>query len=120
MLWSRPSAGVASLLLAAAGVAACGGTSAPAAPTPQPPGEVVTGQKCGDGDPHLAGPYVYANNQWGRNKVPAGQTFQQCLQTRVVSGRTEYGWTFRWPGHEPSVKKVTVTFSGSGDKRLPK
>jgi hypothetical protein len=92
MSWPVAGAGVASLLLAAAVMAACGGASAPAAPTPQPPGEVVTGQKCGDGDTYLVGPYVYANNQWGRNKVPAGQTFQQCLQTRVVSaGRSTAG-----------------------------
>lgn len=87
------------LLLAAA---ACGGGSRrPDAVAPTPTD--VLEQKCTNGDTFVVGPYTYANNQWGRNKVPAGQAFQQCLQARAQGGQTQYGWTFRWPGHDPSV-----------------
>jgi hypothetical protein len=91
--------GLAAVLLAAA----CGGSPTQPGPAPLPAGGVVAEQRCSDGDTYVVGPYTYANNQWGKGKVPSGQTYQQCLQTRTVNGRTQYGWTFNWPGHEPSV-----------------
>ena len=50
---------------------------------------------------HWDGPYKYENNQWGHDKS-AGE-FEQCLLERQVAGRTQLGWTWHWPGHDPSV-----------------
>lgn len=50
---------------------------------------------------YMDGPYKYENNQWGHEKSAGG--FEQCLLRRQLGGRTEYGWTWSWPGHDPSV-----------------
>jgi Glycosyl hydrolase family 12 len=48
-------------------------------------------------------PYRYENNEWGSGKARGG--FEQCLLERAVSGSTrpERGWTWTWPGTDPSV-----------------
>ncbi len=50
---------------------------------------------------HVDGPYKYENNQWGHKKATG--KFEQCLLKRTVEGRTEIGWTWNWPGVDPSV-----------------
>jgi hypothetical protein len=115
------------LLVVAELVPACGGSpTRPNVPAPLPPSGGVTSQKCSDGDTFVIGPYICANKQWGRNKVPPGQTYQQCPQTRVVNGQMQLGWTFRWPGHEPSVYAYpeimfgwTPWGGGASDARFP-
>jgi hypothetical protein len=56
---------------------------------------------CGAEAAHVDGPYKYENNQWGKKKAKG--KFEQCLLKRTVEGRTEVGWTWNWPGHDPSV-----------------
>lgn len=46
-------------------------------------------------------PYKYENNEWGSGK--ARGAFEQCLLERTVAGRTEHGWSWTWPGQDPSV-----------------
>jgi Glycosyl hydrolase family 12 len=48
-------------------------------------------------------PYRYENNQWGSGK--ARGSFEQCLLERGANGstRTERGWSWTWPGTDPSV-----------------
>ena len=46
-------------------------------------------------------PYNYENNQWGLGK--AHGHFEQCLLERTRGGATERGWTWDWPGTDPSV-----------------
>jgi len=50
---------------------------------------------------HFDGPYKYENNVWGADKAPG--KFEQCLLTRQSAGRTEVGWTWNFPGFDPSV-----------------
>jgi hypothetical protein len=47
------------------------------------------------------GPYKYENNVWGSSKAKG--KFQQCLLEREVAGRPERGWTWNFPGFDPSV-----------------
>jgi Glycosyl hydrolase family 12 len=47
------------------------------------------------------GRYRYENNVWGADKVKG--KFQQCLLTREQDGRTLVGWTWSFPGFDPSV-----------------
>jgi len=49
----------------------------------------------------ITGPYRYENNQWGKDKAKGKA--EQCLITREVAGHTEHGWTWNWPGFDPSV-----------------
>jgi glycosyl hydrolase family 12 len=46
-------------------------------------------------------PYKLENNQWGSGKEHG--KFEQCLLERTVSGHTERGWTWTWPGQDSSV-----------------
>jgi hypothetical protein len=50
---------------------------------------------------HVDGPYKYENNQWGKKKAKG--KFEQCLLKRTVEGKTEVGWTWNWPGLDPTV-----------------
>lgn len=43
----------------------------------------------------------YENNVWGAKK--ANGPFQQCLLSRERDGKEEWGWTWSWPGFDPSV-----------------
>lgn len=47
------------------------------------------------------GPYRHNNNVWGRDKAKGKS--EQCLLSRNVDGRVERGWTWQWPGFDPSV-----------------
>lgn len=49
----------------------------------------------------VAGPYRYSNNVWGKDKVKGSS--EQCLLSRKVDGRVERGWTWSFPGFDPSV-----------------
>jgi hypothetical protein len=57
--------------------------------------------RCGAWEVHVDGSYKYENNQWGQKKAKG--KFEQCLLKRTVQGRTEIGWTWNWPGVDPSV-----------------
>jgi hypothetical protein len=57
--------------------------------------------ECANGATFVDGPFTYENNQWGSGK--ARGKFEQCLLKRDVGGRTEYGWTWDFPGVDTSV-----------------
>src|SRR5262249_7738201 len=67
------------------------------------PGKNAPGvtSECSSGASHGEAPYRYNNNQWGRDK--AHGTFEQCLLWREVGGVSETGWTWNWPGFDPTV-----------------
>jgi Glycosyl hydrolase family 12 len=71
------------------------GAHAPGADLPQVKAE------CGNAATVTEAPYRYENNQWGSGKER--EKFEQCLLERTVPGRTERGWTWNWPGTNPSV-----------------
>src|SRR5450432_4180465 len=70
-------------------------------------------------------PYKYENNQWGSGKEHG--KFEQCLLERAVSGHTERGWSWAWPGQDSSVFAYPEIIFGwkpwtggrSSDHRLP-
>ena len=79
---------------------------------------------CATGAALVVGPYKYDNNQWGREKAPG--PFEQCLLERTVGQTRELGWTWNWPGTDPSVFAYPeIIFGlkpwggGSGDPRFP-
>ncbi|MES1179299.1 MAG: hypothetical protein ABUL62_33595 [Myxococcales bacterium] len=43
----------------------------------------------------------YENNQWGGSKAQGPH--EQCLLTREQNGQIQVGWTWNWPGFDPSV-----------------
>jgi hypothetical protein len=67
------------------------------------PGKLAPDVKshCANGYARLVGAYKYENNQWGHEKAQGDS--EQCLLQRERAGRTEYGWTWYWPGEAPSV-----------------
>jgi hypothetical protein len=67
------------------------------------PGKSAAGAtaNCADWAAHMDGPYRYENDVWGHSKAQGG--FEQCLLQRTVQGRQEHGWSWNWPGYEPSV-----------------
>jgi hypothetical protein len=77
-------------------------TSAAAGPV-SAPGKTAPGvtADCTIWSTHVEGPYKYENNQWGHHKAKG--KFEQCLLKRTVDGRFEVGWTWNWPGFDPSV-----------------
>jgi len=94
---------IAILAVVASLSAGCAARVAPPVSPSSQPVQQAAERKCEHGDRLVAGAFTYLNNQWGRDKVPAGETYEQCLVSRSAGDRTEYGWSFRWPGHEPSV-----------------
>lgn len=71
---------------------------------PTDPTDPVPGDKlCEDFAQIEVGPYLYQNNTWGADKLGAGESFTQCLVTRTVGGERQIGWTWNWPGLEPTV-----------------
>jgi len=75
-----------------------GPSAAGEAPGKSAPGVTA---KCDAYATHTAGPYRYSNNQWGSKKAKGKA--EQCLLLREVEGKTELGWTWNWPGFDPSV-----------------
>ena len=75
-----------------------GGADALGAPGKSEPG--VTSD-CQAWTSLLDGPWRYVNDQWGADKAQAG--FEQCLLRRDVTGDQQIGWTWSWPGFDPSV-----------------
>jgi len=67
------------------------------------PGKSLPGveAKCGEFFTINEGPYRYENNTWGSHK--ARGRWEQCLLEREVDDRVERGWTWNWPGLDPSV-----------------
>jgi len=73
----------------------------------------------------MAGPYRYTNDQWGSKK--ATTPFEQCLLKREGPERAKLGWTWNWPGLDPTVFAYpSITFGWkpwvggpSTDPRLP-
>jgi hypothetical protein len=57
--------------------------------------------ECNNGYAIADGPYRYENNQWGSDKAQG--PFEQCLLKRTVNGKRERGWTWNFPGTDPSV-----------------
>jgi hypothetical protein len=57
--------------------------------------------QCGSGAVLRDGPYTFENNQWGSHK--AHGHFEQCLLERSADGKTERGWSWDFPGTDPSV-----------------
>jgi hypothetical protein len=108
---------VRAVLLSALALAACATCppSAPSALSPSAaaqggadsqagaPGKVLSGvsANCLAWSSYQDGPYKYENNQWGRDKAQG--KFEQCLLKRESGGRAQYGWTWSWPGFDPTV-----------------
>lgn len=69
----------------------------------QAPGAHVPGveARCTNGAGRSQGAYRYENNQWGYDK--AHGAFEQCLLERRVEGALQHGWSWNWPGVDPSV-----------------
>src|SRR5437868_15194771 len=103
-------------LITAIGYSLSGCAATPvASSTTRPPGgggAAAAGSAPGQSDPgvtancqpdatEMSGSYRYNNNQWGRNKAKAKG--EQCLLTRQFAERTERGWSWSWPGFDPSV-----------------
>src|SRR5688572_18033065 len=71
------------------------------------------------------GPYKYENNTWGSDKAKGA--WEQCLLERSVAGKKEYGWTWNFPGFDPSVFSYPEIIFGwkpwsggpSSDARFP-
>ncbi|MET0791724.1 MAG: hypothetical protein ABW061_09410 [Polyangiaceae bacterium] len=100
-------------------LSACATSGAPDAASPATPGSLSRAAAIGSvsGAPGKTGPGIvadcsasavrtdgrfrYENNQWGAHKTQ--NKFEQCLLTRERGGKTEVGWTWNWPGFDPSV-----------------
>lgn len=92
--------------------AAPGATDAAAArksgapPAPEPwhaPGRTLPGvtARCEPWYLLEVGPYKYENDTWGSKKAQG--KWEQCVLTRDAGGKTEVGWTWNWPGNDPSI-----------------
>ncbi len=81
--------------------------------------------RCENGATITVGAYKYENNQWGSQK--AHGAFEQCLLERAAAAGTEYGWTWDFPGFDPSVYAYPEIIFGwkpwsggpSSDARFP-
>jgi hypothetical protein len=97
-------------------LAACSATPDAAAPE-APPSASAGALEAGTGAPgqHLPGVLAdcqawamrhegrlrYENNVWGSKKAQG--KFQQCLLSREHNGKQQLGWTWSWPGFDPTV-----------------
>jgi hypothetical protein len=71
------------------------------------------------------GPYTYENNTWGSSK--SSGDYEQCLLERSINGKRQVGWTWSWPGVNPSVFAYPEIIYGwkpwsggqSSDPKLP-
>jgi hypothetical protein len=57
--------------------------------------------KCNSGYAIADGPYRYENNQWGAGKAQG--PYEQCLLVRTVGGKKQRGWSWNFPGTDPTV-----------------
>lgn len=81
--------------------------------------------ECTDGYTKADGPYRYENNQWGAGKAQG--RYEQCLLERRVDGQKQRGWTWNFPGTDPSVFSYPEVIFGwkpwtggkSTDRHLP-
>jgi len=131
-----PRSLIATTLILASGYSLSGCAAAPAADGGQPsvasnavsaPGKNEPGvtANCRPDATEMSGPYRFNNNQWGRKKARGGA--EQCLLTREVAGHSERGWTWNWPGVDPTVFAYPEIEFGwkpwsggkSTDRRLP-
>jgi hypothetical protein len=86
---------------AAPATASAGPSTAPEpwhAPGKSLPGVVA---RCNEWATIEVGPYRYENDTWGSKKAKG--KWEQCVLSREVSGKTELGWTWNWPGNDPSI-----------------
>jgi hypothetical protein len=91
------------------------------------PGKSASGVKaqCDAFATQSDGPYRYENNTWGSDKAKG--PWEQCLLERTSSGKTERGWTWNFPGFDPSVFSYPEIIFGwkpwsggaSSDARFP-
>lgn len=67
------------------------------------PGKTLAGvvSHCGAWTSVFAAPWRYTNDQWGADK--AAGAFEQCLLTRETADGLQIGWTWSWPGFDPTV-----------------
>jgi hypothetical protein len=49
----------------------------------------------------VVAPWRYTNDQWGADKAQGA--YEQCLLTRETPDGQQIGWTWSWPGFDPSV-----------------
>ena len=64
---------------------------------------------CADGDELTRPGFRYENNVWGKGDLT---DYEQCLLKRIVSGRTQYGWRWRWPLAAGNVKAYPEVIYG--------
>ena len=64
---------------------------------------------CSDGDELTSPGFRYENNVWGKGDIT---DYEQCLLRRIVAGGTQYGWRWRWPLAEGSVKAYPEVIYG--------
>jgi hypothetical protein len=79
---------------------------------------------CTDGWKIRLGSYEYMNNMYAKAKAKG--SYEQCLVSRDVDGKTELGWSWDWPGFDPLgfgypeiIFGWKPWFSQSTDSRLP-
>lgn len=55
--------------------------------------------------------FVYENNVWNQGTIKREQR-AQCLLTRVVAGKVQYGWRWQWPRGNGTVKAYPEVIYG--------
>jgi hypothetical protein len=83
---------------------ASGQNAVPRKPEPwHAPGSSLPGvdARCTEWASIEIGPYKYENDTWGSKKAQG--KWEQCVLKREVDGKTELGWTWNWPGNDPSI-----------------
>ena len=53
--------------------------------------------------------FRYSNNVWNKGDIT---DYEQCLLKRVVGGKNQYGWRWRWPVDEGDVKAYPEVIYG--------
>ena len=72
-------------------------TPPPLDPTPTPPVQ----EACGDSDEIRTSGFIYRNNVWNKGRFT---DYENCIMRRVVDGKDEYGWRWRWPPSSEDVR----------------